>query len=158
MEVGYPIFQKWRWSVIRFDYHPSLRSMCGLCCKIWQRMDTYMSQYLECLCAGIDRRSTKILTMWIQSFPGYLNNWIPRADASSHWTSRKYNDVCHIAEININISTSTSQHLRNRRHGIHHLFHLEAHLHLGRNDFFCALRIQWWILRIQGLSTNLYYI
>ena len=32
--------------------------------------------------------------------------------------------------------------LRNRRHGIHHLFHLEAHLHLGRNDFFCALRIQ----------------
>jgi hypothetical protein len=48
--------------------------------------------------------------------------------------------------------------LRNRRHGIHHLFHLEAHLHLGRNDFFCALRIQWWIPGIQGLSTNLYYI
>ena len=90
------------------------------------------------------------------------------------------NDVCHIAEININISTSQHLHLysenqwksmeingnqwkltkwamdghgascfgpcvtdfrsprglRKRRHGIHHLFHLEAHLHLGRNDFF----------------------
>ena len=138
--------------------------------------------------------------MWSQSFPGYLNDWIPRADASSHWTSRK-NNVCNIAEININISTSPSLQrnqwksmeimkltkwamdghgasccfgrwfykwsqmfiatpisaLRNTRHGIHHLFHLEAHLHLGRNDFFWGLRI-WWLPGIQALSTILYHI